>query len=214
MRRLDHPNLLKSLGVSVSGGTVNLITEFMARGSVYTWLRRDCRGVPPPLPIALRILAETATGMAYLHSRSPRVAHRDLKSLNLLLATDLSVRIADFGMSREFQHTNVMSRAGTMQWVAPEVLLGERYNHKCDVWSFGVVCWELLTALTPFDGVNLADLSKKVHMEGLRLPPPAGAPLPLLQLIAKCWAKPADRPEFEELLSALQGLYNKGVDSL
>eukprot|EP00966_Prymnesium_polylepis_P268861 6211185-Prymnesium_polylepis.1 len=194
MRRLDHPHLLKCLGVSVAQGSVDLITEFMPCGSVYAWLRRDCRGVPPPLRVAVKILAETASGMAYLHSRTPRVVHRDLKSLNLLLASDLSVRVADFGVSREFQHTDAMSRAGTMQWVAPEIMLGEAYNHKCDVWSFGVVCWELLTALTPFDGVNLAELCKKVHVDGLRLPPPAGAPLPILQLIGRCWKKPAERP--------------------
>ena len=56
-----------------------------ARGSVYSWLRRDCRGVPPPMPVTLQILIQTATGMAYLHSRSPRVMHRDLKSLNILV---------------------------------------------------------------------------------------------------------------------------------
>ena len=156
------------------------------------------------MPVTLQILIQTATGMAYLHSRSPRVMHRDLKSLNILLSYDLSVRVADFGVTREFQNTHAMSRAGTMQWAAPEILLGEKYNHKCDVWSFGVVCWELLTALTPFDGINLVDLSKKVHLEGLRLPPPAGAPLPMLQLIARCWAKPADRPEFEKVLATLQ----------
>ena len=96
-RRLEHPNLLRMLGVSSSGGGISLVIELMPRGSIYTWLRRECRGVPPPLPLTLRLLAGTAAGMAYLHSRSPRVAHRDLKSLNLLLTSDLAVRIADFG---------------------------------------------------------------------------------------------------------------------
>ena len=125
-RRLEHPNLLAVLGVSVTPGVLSLVLELMPRGSVYSWLRRDCRGVPPPLPYTLRLLAGTAAGMAYLHGRSPRVAHRDLKSLNLLLAADLTVRVADFGLSREFQQTDAMSRIGTMQWVAPEVLLGQR----------------------------------------------------------------------------------------
>ena len=213
MRLLDHKNLLKCIGVSVADGCIDLITPFMSRGSVYTWLHKECRGVPPPLHIALKILNETATGMVYLHGCSPRVIHRDLKSLNLLLTADLEVRVADFGVSREVEHTDAMSRAGTLQWVAPEVMLGQRYNHKCDVWSFGVVCWELLTALTPFDGVNPVELSKKVHVDGLRLPPPPGAPLPLLQLMGRCWRKPAGRPEFSQLLVDLEKIRGGGGDS-
>jgi serine/threonine protein kinase len=60
------------------------------------------------------------------------------------------VRVADFGLSRECWSTQQMSRLGTVQYAAPEVLLGKPYSHKCDVWSYGVVCWELLTALVPF----------------------------------------------------------------
>ena len=208
MHQLHHPNLLRMLGVSAAPGALSLVIEYMPRGSVYSWLRRDCRGVPPPLHLTLRILVDTAAGLAHLHGRSPRIAHRDIKSMNLLLAADLTVRLADFGLSREFHHTNAMSRVGTLQWVAPEVLLGKSYNHTCDLWSFGVVCWELLTALIPFDGMSKSELVAKVAVEGLRLPPPAGAPMLLLQVMARCWAKPTKRPSIEkihrQLVQALQ----------
>ena len=127
------------------------------------------------------------------------------------LHRDLSVRVCDFGLSREFWHTHAMSRVGTLQWAAPEVLLGQPYSHKCDAWSFGVVAWELLTALMPFDGMSRADLARKVAVEGLRLPPPPGSPMPLLQMMARCWStKPRQRPEMramhKELQEALQAL--------
>ena len=74
-----------------------------------------------------------------------------------------------------------MSTVGTAQYAAPEVLLGGAYSHKCDVWSYGVVVWELVTALVPFDGMTASDVAKKVAVEGLRLPPPTGTPVPIMQ---------------------------------
>ena len=97
--------------------------------------------------------------------------------------------MADFGLSREMNHTHAMTRVGTLQWVAPEVLLGERYSHKCDMYSFGVVIWELVTGVVPFDGINRNELARKVAVEGMRLPPPPGTPHGLLVIMAKCFAK-------------------------
>mmetsp|Transcript_26098 Transcript_26098/g.71912 ORF Transcript_26098/g.71912 Transcript_26098/m.71912 type:complete len:103 (-) Transcript_26098:950-1258(-) len=72
---------------------------------------------------------------AYLHSLSPPIIHRDLKSQNLLITHDWSVKVADFGLAREYQRqTATMSRVGSVQWAAPEVLLGGDYSHKCDIW--------------------------------------------------------------------------------
>ena len=206
MRGLTHPNLLTILGVCASNDSLTIITELMTRGSIYHWLHKDCRGVPPPLTYALRMLIDTAAALAHLHTRSPRVAHRDLKTLNLLLAADYSVRVADFGLSREFAHTQPMSRVGTVQYAAPEVLLGKAYSHKCDVWSFGIVCWEMCTGLVPFVGLSSEDVARKVAVEGLRLPPPANAPMPLLQIMAKCWWQPAKRPDLAVVHKQLSGL--------
>ena len=119
MSRLHHPNLLGLLGVCVSPESLAVVTEYMGRGSVYGWLRKHCHGRPPPRRLSLRILAQTAQGMLHLHSCSPRVVHRDLKSSNIILGHDYAVKVADFGLSREFLQTNAMSRVGTLQWVAP-----------------------------------------------------------------------------------------------
>ena len=119
------------------------------------------------------------------------------------------MQVADFGLSRECQGPGpaAMTRVGSVQWVAPEVLLGHGYSHTCDAWSFGVVCWELMTARIPFDGIPTVLVATKVALEGMRLPVPPDAPLQLLRLMARCWAEaPAQRPEFSEVLVELEAI--------
>ena len=185
------------------------VTDYVPRGSLFHLLHR-ARGLGPPSPwLALRLLADCARGMHYLHSRQPAVIHRDLKSQNLLVTADGSVQVADFGLSRECHGSGpaAMTRVGSVQWVAPEVLLGHGYSRTCDVWSFGVVCWELMTARIPFDGMSMVLVASKVALEGMRLPVPADAPLQLLRLMARCWAEaPAQRPEFSEVLTELEAI--------
>ena len=208
MAKLRHPNVLRLLGVCVnSHGALTIVTDLMPRGSLFQLLHE--RGAPPPLPTLLGVLRDAARGMAYLHER--QVVHRDLKSQNLLVDWDWSVRVADFGLSRECLTTGTMTRVGSVQWAAPEVLLGHGYSHKCDLWSFGVVCWETMTARVPFDGMSQVLVATRVALEGMRLPVPADAPMPLLRLMARCWAEvPALRPDFSEVLAELQALAKVG----
>ena len=108
MQRLCHPNVIPLLGVSIAphGGQLSVITELMPRGSVFQLLhpmgggRPGVSGVPLPRVLAMRMLGDCARGMGYLHSMSPPIIHRDLKSQNLLVASDYSVRVADFGLAR------------------------------------------------------------------------------------------------------------------
>ena len=93
-----------------------------------------------------------------------------------------------------------MTRVGSVQWAAPEVLLGKPYSHKCDLWSFGVVCWEMLTSQVPFEKMPQAVVATRVALEGMRLPVPARAPSGLLKLIARCWSEqPSHRPDFRDV---------------
>ncbi|EOD14138.1 hypothetical protein EMIHUDRAFT_66624, partial [Emiliania huxleyi CCMP1516] len=216
MGRLSHPNLVRLYGATVSpDGSLGIVTELLPRASVFALLHpRGARGAagdtPPPLPLVWRLLRGCARGMAYLHSLNPPIIHRDLKSQNLLLAEDYTLKVADFGLACEYlrsDHSQAMSRVGSVQWAAPEVLLGEAYSHKCDLWSFGVVCWELLTAAIPFHGLSDVTVATKVALDGMRLPVPTGAPRPLLRLMARCWAEdPRRRPEFRALVSFLEDL--------
>ena len=215
MQRLRHPNVIPLLGVSLSRncGTLSVITELMPRGSVFQLLHpmgSGRPGVPLPRVLAMRMLADCARGMSYLHSMSPPIIHRDLKSQNLLVAADYSVKVADFGLSREaLLGPAAMTRVGSVQWAAPEVLLGKEYSHQCDLWSFGVVCWEVLTARVPFDGMAQTTVATKVAVEGLRLPVPPRTPLRLLRLIARCWSEqPELRPSFDHAEIEIQGTEN------
>jgi len=98
-----------------------------------------------------------------------------------------------------------MTRVGSVQWAAPEVLLGQSYSHKCDLWSYGVVCWELLTAQIPFEKMSQHVVATRVAMEGMRLPVPSRAPPMLLRLIARCWSDaPAQRPEFQQVVLEIE----------
>jgi len=209
MQRLTHPNVLAMLGVTISSsGALAVITEYMGRGSVFQMLHpRGGRGAPLPRPLAMRMLADCARGVGYLHSCTPVVIHRDLKSQNLLVGNDFSVKVADFGLSRECLQPGAMTRVGSVQWAAPEVLLGKTYSHKCDLWSFGVVCWELLTARVPFEGMAQTAVATKVALEGMRLPVPPRTPMRLLRLIARCWSEaPEQRPAFDAVVVELQAI--------
>ena len=84
------------------------------------------------------------------------------------------------------------------------MLRGEKYTIKADLWSYGVVMWEILTAKIPFDGMARAELAHKVAIDGMRLPPPQNAPLPLLRLMANLWHRPSKRPDFARVLAVMQ----------
>jgi hypothetical protein len=214
-QRLQHPNVLALHGVCISrAGALSVITPYMDLGSVFQLLHPPA-GPPSPLPrvLSIRMLSDCARGMSYLHSMEPQIIHRDLKSQNLLVSADFSVKVADFGLSRECLRPGAMTRVGSVQWAAPEVLLGNSYSHKCDLWSFGVVCWEMLTARVPFDGMPQTAVATKVALEGMRLPVPHRTPICLLRLIARCWSDaPELRPSFDCVEIELQGIENILID--
>jgi len=223
MQRLHHPNVLSLLGVTIApSGALGVLTEYLGRGSVFQMLHSGSSaganpaspsGVPLPRVLAMRMLGDCARGMSYLHSCSPPIIHRDLKSQNLLVAPDFSVKVADFGLSRECLQAGAMTRVGSVQWAAPEVLLGKPYSHKCDLWSFGVVCWEVLTGRVPFAGMSQTTVATKVALEGMRLPVPPKTPIRLLRLIARCWSEAVElRPSFDELVIELQGVEQTLID--
>ena len=209
MQRLQHPNVLALLGVTISpSGALGVLTKYMARGSVFQMLhpRHGCSATLPRV-LAMRMLADCGRGMRHLHACSPPIIHRDLKSQNLLVGADFTVMVADFGLSRECLQPGAMTRVGSVQWAAPEVLLGKSYSVKADLWSFGVVCWEMLTARVPFEGMAQTTVATKVALEGMRLPVPQQTPIKLLRLIARCWSEaPDERPSFDSAVTELQSM--------
>ena len=129
-----------------------IITEYLAGGSLRKYLHQQ-EPYSVPLNLVLKLALDIARGMQYLHSQG--ILHRDLKSENLLLGEDMCVKVADFGIScLESQCSSAKGFTGTYRWMAPEMIKEKHHTKKVDVYSFGIVLWELLTALTPFDNMT------------------------------------------------------------
>ena len=150
MSKMRHPNVVLLMGICSAAPNLAIVTEYLARGSLYRLLHHT----ETPLDMRRRVKMgiDMAKGMAYLHSASPPIVHRDLKSPNLLVDETFTVKICDFGLARFKQDTFVQTVngcAGTPNYMAPEVLRNEKFNEKCDVFSMGVVLWELITRKEP-----------------------------------------------------------------
>lgn len=129
-----------------------IITEYLAGGSLRKFLHQQ---VPYSLPLnlVLKLALDIAHGMAYLHAQG--ILHRDLKSENLLLDEDMCVKVADFGIScLESQCGSAKGFTGTYRWMAPEMIKEKHHTKKVDIYSFGIILWELFTALIPFDNMT------------------------------------------------------------
>ncbi|KAD2806035.1 hypothetical protein E3N88_39412 [Mikania micrantha] len=134
------------------------------------------------------------------------ILHRDLKSENLLLGEDMCLKVADFGIScLESQCGSAKGFTGTYRWMAPEMIREKKHTKKIDVYSFAIVLWELLTALTPFDDMTPEQAAFAVCQKNARPPLPDSCPTVFRQLISRCWSsKPEKRPGFDEIVRILE----------
>jgi serine/threonine protein kinase len=125
-----------------------IITEFMAGGSLRKYLHQQ-EPHSVPIELVLKLALDVARGMSCLHSQG--ILHRDLKSENILLGADMSVKVADFGIScLESQCRSGKGFTGTYRWMAPEMIKEKHHTRKVDVYSFGILMWEILTSSVPF----------------------------------------------------------------
>ncbi|GLI70156.1 hypothetical protein VaNZ11_014968 [Volvox africanus] len=209
LARLRHPNLLLFMGYTLTPEP-SIVTEFMARGSLFHILRQA--GNLPPDPRMQRAVAvAVARGMAYLHSRMPPILHLDLKSPNVLVDDRWRVKIADFGLSRVRQRTYVSSgaAAGSPEWMAPEVLRCDHFAEAADVYSYGVILWELLTGQPPWADLNAMQVVGAVGYAKRSLPDPPEGDAVLLQLCKTCRAyEPTQRPTFAQVVESLESHLN------
>ncbi|CAI0466966.1 unnamed protein product [Linum tenue] len=154
-------------------------------------------------------LLQQARGMNYLHHFNPPIVHRDLKSSNLLVDRNWTVKVGDFGLSRLKHETFLTTKSGkgTPQWMAPEVLRNERSDEKSDIYSFGVVLWELATEKIPWHNLNSMQVIGAVGFMNQRLEIPKDLDPRWASIIESCWlSDPASRPTFQELLDKLRDL--------
>ncbi|OWZ24209.1 Protein kinase [Phytophthora megakarya] len=152
MASIDHPCIVRFLGVAWDSlSDLSAVMEFMAGGDLRALLDRFHQENRPRgfnLDKA-RIALQTAQALTYLHSLDPIVLHRDFKSRNILLTSELEAKLSDFGVARKYNFTNMTAAVGTSLWMAPEVMLGDRYDASADIFSFGVVLSELDSHLNP-----------------------------------------------------------------
>ncbi|XP_075997423.1 mitogen-activated protein kinase kinase kinase 12-like [Genypterus blacodes] len=197
LRKLKHPNIITFKGICTQAPCYCIIMEYCAQGQLYEVLRAG-RKITPSLLMdwAMGI----AGGMNYLHLH--KIIHRDLKSPNMLITYDDSVKISDFGTSKELSDKSTkMSFAGTVAWMAPEVIRNEPVSEKVDIWSFGVVLWEMLTGEVPYKDVDSSAIIWGVGNNSLQLPVPDSCPDSFKLLLRQCWnCKPRNRPSFRQIL--------------
>ncbi|WZZ29887.1 hypothetical protein YC2023_013288 [Brassica napus] len=169
MRRLRHPNVLLFMGAVTSPQRLCIVSEFLPRGSLFRLLQRSTSQLDWRRRI--RMALDIACGMNYLHCCSPPIIHRDLKSSNLLVDRNCTVKVADFGLSCIKHETYLATKSGrgTPQWMAPEVLRNESANEKSDIYSFGVVLWELATGKIPWETLNSMQVIGAVGFMNQRL---------------------------------------------
>lgn len=152
MARLTHPKIVHFIGCTwTSVKDLSAVTEYMDGGDVRSLLENrkiELSWKQEKISIAIDI----AEALAFMHSLSPKVIHRDLKSRNVLLSAQLVAKLSDFGLSRNRTYEETLTAGvGTVRWTAPEVMLGENYSEQADVYSFGVVLSELDTREIPFE---------------------------------------------------------------
>ncbi|KAJ1187282.1 hypothetical protein NDU88_004059, partial [Pleurodeles waltl] len=200
LRKLKHPNIIAFKAVCTQAPCYCIIMEYCAHGQLYEVLRAG-RKVTPHLLVDWS--SGIASGMSYLHLH--KIIHRDLKSPNVLVTHTDTVKISDFGTSKELNDKSTkMSFAGTVAWMAPEVIRNEPVSEKVDIWSFGVLLWELLTGEVPYKDVDSSAIIWGVGSNSLHLPVPSTCPDGFKILMKQTWqSKPRNRPSFRQILMHL-----------
>ncbi|ESW17250.1 hypothetical protein PHAVU_007G223500 [Phaseolus vulgaris] len=209
MKRLRHPNIVLFMGAVTQPPNLSIVTEYLSRGSLYRLLHRSGAKEVLDERRRLSMAYDVAKGMNYLHKRNPPIVHRDLKSPNLLVDKKYTVKVCDFGLSRLKANTFLSSKsaAGTPEWMAPEVLRDEPSNEKSDIYSFGVILWELATLQQPWVNLNPAQVVAAVGFKGKRLEIPRDVNPQVAALIEGCWAnEPWKRPSFASIMDSLRPL--------
>ncbi|KAG4199989.1 hypothetical protein ERO13_A05G182300v2 [Gossypium hirsutum] len=207
MRKIQHKNVVQFFGACTTPPNLCIVTEFMSGGSIYDLLHKQKSGFK--LPLLLKLAIDVSEGMSYLHQNG--IMHRDLKAANLLMDENGVVKIADFGVARVQAQPGVMTaETGTYRWMAPEVIEHKPYDHKADVFSFGVVLWEMLTGKLPYENLTPLQAAVGVVQKDLRPVIPQYTRPKFVELLERCWQQdPSLRPEFSEITNLLEDLASR-----
>ncbi|XP_054073755.1 fibroblast growth factor receptor 4 isoform X1 [Rissa tridactyla] len=220
MKLMDkHKNIINLLGVCTQDGPLYVIVEFAAKGNLREYLRARRPPTPdyafdvaamPEEQLSFKDLVscvyQVARGMEYLESK--RCIHRDLAARNVLVTAESVMKIADFGLARDVHDIDYYKKTSNgrlpVKWMAPEALFDRVYTHQSDVWSFGILMWEIFTlGGSPYPGIPVEELFKLLK-EGHRMDRPSNCTHELYMLMRECWhAVPSQRPTFKQLVEGL-----------
>uniref|UniRef100_P54757-2 Isoform 2 of Ephrin type-A receptor 5 n=1 Tax=Rattus norvegicus TaxID=10116 RepID=P54757-2 len=208
MGQFDHPNIIHLEGVVTKSKPVMIVTEYMENGSLDTFLKKN-DGQFTVIQL-VGMLRGIAAGMKYLSDMG--YVHRDLAARNILINSNLVCKVSDFGLSRVLEddpEAAYTTRGGKIpiRWTAPEAIAFRKFTSASDVWSYGIVMWEVVSyGERPYWEMTNQDVIKAVE-EGYRLPSPMDCPAALYQLMLDCWQKDRNsRPKFDDIVNMLDKL--------
>jgi serine/threonine protein kinase len=191
-----HKNIVQIYGVCIQEDKATIVMEFVKGGSLLQLLQQK-----PQLPLdqIIKIVKGTAAGMNHLHAEG--IVHRDLAARNILLTETGEPKISDFGMSRPMGDGNKSQKTNTnigpIRWMSPESLSSGEYSVKSDVWTFGIVIWEVMTGKTPHQEINMLEIGLLIRDKALTPKLPEDADATLKNICNMCWKKdPSQRPTF------------------
>ncbi|XP_023943526.1 tyrosine-protein kinase Fer isoform X1 [Bicyclus anynana] len=208
LKQYQHPNIVRLIGIAVQKQPIMIVMELVSGGSLLTFLRTRASNLSSRSLLAM--CRDAAGGMRYLESKN--CIHRDLAARNCLVGDDNIVKISDFGMSREEEEYIVSGgmKQIPIKWTAPEALNFGKYTSLCDVWSYGVLMWEIFSkGDTPYAGMSNSRAREKID-NGFRMPAPEGCSEDVYALMLRCWEyEPDKRPHFHQIYTIIDTIYNR-----
>ncbi|XP_043074862.1 tyrosine-protein kinase SRK2 [Puntigrus tetrazona] len=217
MKKLRHAKLIQLYAVCTTEEPIYIITELMSHGSLLEYLQKN-RGASLQMSDQIEMGSQVASGMAYLELQN--YIHRDLAARNVLVGDNNVCKVADFGLARVFQMENdnvYEAKEGTkfpVKWTAPEAIHENKFTIKSDVWSFGILLYEIVTfGQMPYPAMTNFQVVQQLP-KGYRMPCPPNCPKYLYDIMSECWKNcPADRPTFETLQWKLEDFFDMDVSS-
>uniref|UniRef100_A0A665TG58 receptor protein-tyrosine kinase n=1 Tax=Echeneis naucrates TaxID=173247 RepID=A0A665TG58_ECHNA len=207
MGQFDHPNIIRLEGVVTKSRPVMIVTEFMENGALDSFLRQN-DGQFTVIQL-VGMMRGISAGMKYLSEIN--YVHRDLAARNILVNSNLVCKVSDFGLSRYLQddtsdpsYTSSLGGKIPVRWTAPEAIAYRKFTSASDVWSYGIVMWEVMSfGERPYWDMSNQDVINAIEQD-YRLPPPMDCPSALHQLMLDCWQKDRNvRPRFTDIVSTL-----------